>query len=183
MSVTGWPVSSALMTVHLPVPFWPAVSRILSTSGWPSSSFLAKMSRGDFDQVAVELALVPLGEDVVQFVGGEAEAVLQQVVGFADELHVAVLDAVVDHLDVVAGAVFADPVAAGRSVFDLGGDGLEDGLHVRPGGGIAAGHDGGAAARAFFAAGDAGADEENALFGQVLGAAVGVGIRASCRRR
>jgi hypothetical protein len=100
---------------------------------------------------------------------------LQQVVGFADQLHVAVLDAVVDHLDVVACAVFAHPVAAGCSVFDLGGDGLEDLLHVRPRGGIAAGHDGGAEARAFFAAGDAGADEENAFFGEILGAAVGIG--------
>ncbi len=49
------------------------------------------------------------------------------------------------------------------------------GFHVRPRGGIAAGHDRGAAARALFAAGDAGADEEDALGGQVLGAAVGVG--------
>ena len=75
----------------------------------------------------------------------------------------------------MAGAVFAHPVAAGSSVFDLGGDGLEDVLDVRPGGGIAAGHDGGAAARALFAAGDAGADEEDAFFGQIFGAAVGVG--------
>ena len=103
------------------------------------------------------------------------EAVLQQLIGLADQLHVAVLDAVVDHLDVVAGAVFADPVAAGRAVFHLGGDGLEDLLHVRPRGGIAAGHDGRAEARAFLAAGDAGADEENALLGEVFGAAVGVG--------
>ena len=45
ISVTGWPLSSALITVHLPVPFCPAVSRILSTSGAPSSSFFAKISR------------------------------------------------------------------------------------------------------------------------------------------
>ena len=64
-----------------------------------------------------------------------------QLVGLADELHVAVLDAVVDHLHVVAGAVLADPVAAGRAVVDLGGDGLEDRLHVRPCRGLAAGHD------------------------------------------
>ena len=86
---------------------------------------------GDFDEVAVEFALVPFGEDLVQFVGAQAEAVLEQLVGFADELHVAVLDAVVHHLDVVAGAVFAHPVAAGRAVFHFGGDGLEDVLHVR----------------------------------------------------
>ncbi len=48
-------------------------------------------------------------------------------------------------------------------------------LHVRPCGGIAAGHDGGAEARAFFAAGDAGADEEDSFGGQIFGAAVGVG--------
>ncbi len=46
---------------------------------------------------------------------------------------------------------------------------------MRPRGRIAAGHDRGAEARAFFAAGDAGADEEDAFLGQVLGAAVGVG--------
>ncbi len=86
---------------------------------------------GDLDEVAVELALVPLGEDVGEFVGGEAEAVLEELVGLADELHVAVLDAVVHHLDVVACAAFADPVAAGGAVVDLGGDGLEDRLDVR----------------------------------------------------
>ncbi len=110
-----------------------------------------------------------------ELVGGEAEAVLEELVGLADQLHVAVLDAVVDHLDVVACAVFADPVAAGGAVFNLGGDGLEDLLHVRPCFGVAAGHDGRAEARALFAAGDAGADEENALRREVLGAAVGVG--------
>ena len=31
--------------------------------------FLREDLAGDFDQVAVEFALVPLGEDVVQFVG------------------------------------------------------------------------------------------------------------------
>jgi hypothetical protein len=70
--------------------------------------------------------------------------------------------------DVVACAVFADPVAAGGSVFDLGGDGLEDVFDVGPCGGIAAGHDGGAEARAFFAAGDAGADEEDAFSARSL---------------
>jgi len=136
--------------------------------------FFGEDVAGDFDQEAVELALVPFGEHGGEFVCGEAEAAMEQVVGFADELHVAVLDAVVDHFYVVACAVFADPVAAGGSVFDLGGDGLEDVFDVRPGGGIAAGHDGGAEARAFFAAGDAGADEEDAFGGKIFGAAVGV---------
>ena len=67
----------------------------------------------------------------------QAEPVLQQLVGLANELHVAVLDAVVDHLDVMAGAILTYPIAAGCAVFDLGCDGLKDLFHVRPGGGNA----------------------------------------------
>ena len=100
------------MTVHLPVPFWPAVSRILSTSGVPSVVLLGENVAGDLDEIGVEFALVPFGEDVVHLVGAHAEAVLHHVVGLADELHVAVFDAVVDHLHVMAGAAFADPIAA-----------------------------------------------------------------------
>ena len=137
--------------------------------------FFGEDVAGDFDQEAVELALVPFGKDGGELVGGKAEAAMEQVVCLADELHVAVLDAVVDHFDVMACAVFADPVAAGGSVFDLGGDGLEDVFNGRPCGGIAAGHDGGAEARAFFAPGDAGADEEDAFRGKSFGAAVGIG--------
>ena len=41
-------------------------------------------------------------------------------VGLANQLHVAVLDAVMDHFDIMAGAVFAHPVAAGTfAVFTL----------------------------------------------------------------
>ena len=75
---------------------------------------------GDLDEVRVEVALVPLGEHLVHLVGAHAEPFLHQVVRLADELHVAVLDAVVHHLDVVPGAVVANPVAARRPVIDLG---------------------------------------------------------------
>ena len=43
-----------------------------------------------------------------KLVGVEAEGAVQQVVSFGDELHVAVLDAVVHHLDEVPGAVGSD---------------------------------------------------------------------------
>ena len=77
----------------------------------------------------------------------------------------------------MAGAVGAEPFAAGDAI-DLGGDGLEDRLEVRPGFGVAAGHDGGAFERAFLAAGDAGADVEQAALGGHFAAADGVGIVA-----
>ena len=71
----------------------------------------------------------------MHLVGGHPEATLHDVVSLTDELHVAVFNPVVDHLHVMARALFTYPVAAGRAVANLGGDGLEDRFHVRPGGG------------------------------------------------
>ena len=97
-----------------------------------------------------------------------------------------------DHLDVVAGAVFADVGGAGHAAFDglagsgahdgaaglavdLGGDGFPDGLELFPGLEFAAGHERRAEARAFFTAGDAGADEAETFFLQGFFAANGIG--------
>ena len=85
--------------------------------------FLLQGFAGDLDEVALKVALVPLIEDGGHLVGGEA-SVLEDVVGFADELHVAVLDAVVDHLHIVAGTARADVNDAGLAI-DLSGDGFE----------------------------------------------------------
>ena len=49
----------------------------------------------------------------MQLVVVHAEAFVQHLVGFADQLHVAVFDAVVHHLHVVTGTAVANPVAAG----------------------------------------------------------------------
>ncbi len=96
-------------------------------------------------------------------------------VSLADELHVAVFDAIVDHLDEVAGAFGPDPVAAGRPIGDLGGDGLKDRLDGRPRVGIAAGHDRRAFQGPFFAPRYAGADKEQPFFLELAGAAGRVG--------
>lgn len=79
-----------------------------------------------------------------------------------------------DHLDVVTSTLITDPLAAGLAVA-LGGDALENILDVRPGLLVATGHDGGTIAGTLLTTGDAGADKAQALGGQVLGAAVGVG--------
>lgn len=91
-----------------------------------------------------------------------------------DELHVTVLNTVVNHLDVVASTLVTDPLAAGLAV-RLGGDVLEDILDVRPGLLVTTGHDGGTVTGTLLTTGDTGADEADTLGVKVLGAAVGVG--------
>ena len=87
---------------------------------------------GDFHEKAVQLSLVPVGEDLVHLVGAEAQAVLKNIVSLADQLHVAVLDAIVDHLDVVTRTAIADPVTTRNASVHLGGDALKNVLHGRP---------------------------------------------------
>src|SRR5208282_6769485 len=102
------------------------------------------------------------------------QTILHDVVGLADELHVAVFDAVVGHLHVMAGPAFAHPVTAGRAIGDLRGDGLENWFDVRLRGRRTAGHDARAMTRAFLATAHAGADVKQALAFDVFGAADGV---------
>src|SRR5262249_47987902 len=93
---------------------------------------------------------------------------LHYVIGFADELHVAVFDAVVDHFHVMAGPTFADPVATGDIPFHLRRDALENILDVWPRRRRSAGHDAGAMPSAFLAAGDTGADVEQPFCFHIL---------------
>ena len=108
---------------------------------------------GDLNQVAVKQPLVPIGKDIVNLVIRHVETFVHQLVGLADELHVAVLDAVVHHLHIVASTTLANPVAAGGAALHLGRDRLEYFLHMRPSGWAATGHDARAMAGAFLATG------------------------------
>jgi len=92
--------------------------------------------------------------------------VAQQVIALGDQLHVGVLDAVVDHLDVMTGAVGADVGAARRPV-DVGGDRLEDRLdRLVVGLTVAAGHDARPVQRALLTARDPDTEEVDPLLGQ-----------------
>ena len=134
--------------------------------------------RRDPDEITVEFGPVPVGKDFAHFVTRHPEAVAHQLVGLADELHVAVLDAVVHHLDKVPGAVLPDPVAAGGTVFHFGADGLEDGFYMFPCGRRTARHHRGAFESAFLAAGYAAADIKQAFAFQSCRAAHGIRIVA-----
>src|SRR5690606_20411721 len=120
----------------------------------------------------VQVPGVPLLEDLGQLGGLDAGGA-QDVVRLGDELHVGVLDAVVHHLDEVAGAVRAD-VDTARLTVVLGGDALQDRPEGLVGLGRAAGHDARPVERALLATGDAGADEVQADLAQRLLPAAGV---------
>ena len=128
---------------------------------------------GDFNQIRVQFGLVPLFEHIADLSGVHAEPAVHEIVAFRNELHVRVFDAVVDHLDEVAGTVLADMRDA-RFAFGDSRDGLEDRAEGLPGFLGAAGHEGRAVERAFLAAGHAAADEVKTASANLLLAADGV---------
>lgn len=109
----------------------------------------------------------------------------------ANQLHVTVLNTVVDHLDVVTGTLVADPLAAGLAI-RLGRDGLEDVLYccqsnlspllrnshldVWPGLLVTTRHDAGAITGTLLTTRDTASNETDTLASQVFCAAVGIGI-------
>ena len=114
---------------------------------------------GDLDQERPEHPAVPLPEDRCHLGVSQPQAGAEQVVRLGDELHVAVLDAVVHHLHVVPRAVGPDPVAAGDPFRGGGGDRGEHPGHLGPGRARAARHDRGPVTGALLSPRDAGPDE------------------------
>ena len=128
---------------------------------------LSKDLRCDLDEVALELALVPFCKNFSQLRRVHLQGVLQNGVGFTDQLNIAVLDAVVHHLDVMTGAIRAH-VAATRFAIHLRGDLAKNGRDDVPRLARTAGHERRAFERAFFAAGNAHADKVNSFSFQFL---------------
>ena len=115
---------------------------------------LLQHDRRDLDEERLQVARVPLLEDLADGRGVEPADVGEQVVRLRDELDVGVLDAVVHHLDVVARPVRPDVHAARRAV-DVGRDRGEHLLDLGVGRGVAAGHDARPVERPLLAAGHA----------------------------
>ncbi len=104
-----------------------------------------------------------------------SQSSFHHLVGLADHLHVAVLDAVVDHFDEMTGTAVADPVAARFAGVGLGRDRLEDRFDMLASRRVATGHDARAFKCAFFTSGNTGADVENSLFSQLGRSSGGIG--------
>src|SRR5579859_5649730 len=63
---------------------------------------LAQNDNTDFNEERIQIAGIPLAENIANFRRGESNDIFENIVRFADGLHDAVLDSVMDHLDVVA---------------------------------------------------------------------------------
>src|SRR5579859_2799947 len=99
---------------------------------------------------------------------------MQQVIALCDQLHIAVLDAVVHHLDIVAGAARSHVFHARLAVFGFGSNGAKNWRNSLPSFRLSAGHDRWPPQRAFFSARDSGTDIEKSLTFKRFVAAVGV---------
>mmetsp|Transcript_2797 Transcript_2797/g.6129 ORF Transcript_2797/g.6129 Transcript_2797/m.6129 type:complete len:471 (-) Transcript_2797:146-1558(-) len=127
------------------------VHDLVDQEAGPLVILLAQDDGGDLHQEALQLPLVPLGEGGSQLLVGEAAQGLEDVVGLRDELHVAILNAVVHHLDVVAGTSITN-VHDARPVIHLCSHLLHDGLDVLVGLSSATRHQGGAPPGSLLAA-------------------------------
>ena len=143
---------------------------------------IAKNVGGDLDEIRGKLAGVPVREDFGDLLGRHAERGAHDVIGFGDELHVAVLDAVVDHLDVMTAAAGTDVANAG-TVGAFSRDGDEHRLEDVVGLAGATGHQTRSPESAKLTTGDTHADEVEILLGQLRLASLGVSENRSCRRR
>ncbi len=120
-----------------------------------------------FNQKAIELTLVPVGKNRAHLARGEVEHLRQQMIGFADHLHIAVLNAVMYHFDVVTRTVGANVGCTGYATADrltrcgtlkltprfgvnLRGNRLPNGFQLCPRFGIAPRHQRRAKASPFF---------------------------------
>ena len=127
----------------------------------------------DADKIGVQLGAIPLVIYRGKLVIGQAEPLLHQVIGFGDQPHQAVFDAVMDHFDIVAGRPWSQ-ISDTRLSLDLCGDRFKDWSDALVGFGRTAGHDAGSVAGAVLAAGDADAQILKTSLSQVLGPPVRV---------
>ena len=90
---------------------------------------LSKNLGRDFNEVAIKLAFVPFRKDVCELRCLHLQNVFHDCVRLADQLNVAVLDAVVDHFDVMARAIRPHVSATRFAIYlrsDLAKNGCDD---------------------------------------------------------
>ena len=118
---------------------------------------------GDIDQVAVQLAFVPLSESLCQLFVRQIQATFQQRIGFCDQLHVAVFDTVVNHFHIVTGTIGTNIGHARFAIFCNCGNFSQNRRNQFVGFFLTARHDRWTFQRPFFTTGNTGTNEVKAF--------------------
>ena len=108
---------------------------------------------GDLHEITAELTGVPAVDHLGQLGGRIPQPPGEEIVDLGQQLHDAVLDAVVHHFHIVPGPARAN-ISAARFAVDLGRDPGKDRLQGSVGFLLAAGHDAGPFQRPFLTAGN-----------------------------
>ena len=69
-----------------------------------------------------QFTCIPFCKYIMQFLSSQAQALVQNVINFSDHLHVAILDAIMHHLDIVTGPQRSDILNARLAILCFGGD-------------------------------------------------------------
>ena len=146
------------------------IDKRFSSFGIDLSKYLGR----NFNEITIELAFVPFCEGAGKFRSVHSRDVLEDCIGFTNQLYVAVLDAVVDHFNVMACAV-RPHVSTARFPIHLRRDFAEDWRNNFPGFSRTARHQRWSLQRAFFAAGNTTAHKMNAALFQFFAAPLRVG--------
>jgi len=91
---------------------------------------LLKNICSNFNEEGFKIAGIPIGKNIGEFFVGKSSS-LENVIGFTDELHIAVLDAIVNHLHEVTSTTLPD-VNHARFAVDFCGDAFENWFHHFP---------------------------------------------------
>ena len=117
--------------------------------------------RCDLHKIGIKLTFIPLVKNITDLLRGEAKAAAEQVIAFADQLHIRIFNAVMHPLDKMAGPIFTN-MGHAWFAFSLGSDRLEYRLQVIPRPVRAPRHHRRPVQSALFTAGNTAADEMQA---------------------
>src|SRR5450432_862403 len=103
----------------------------------------------------------------MQFIIGKCFAHMQELIGFTDQLHDRILNAVMNHFYVMSGGTLAEMGYAGASVY-FGRYGFQDGPHFFVGFHVSSRHNTGAGAGTAFSTRDANSHKMKSLFAYIV---------------
>jgi len=121
----------------------------------------------DFNQIAAQLSFIPTGEHIRHFFIIQINQILHHPISFGNQLHITVLNTIVNHLHKMSRTGRAYPLATRCTIRCFCCNTLKNRLHFRPCFFRTTGHDRRTVQRSFFPSGHTTTDEKKTFrFGQ-----------------